>query len=176
MRVSPVGFAFHDETTVIKEARKTAEITHSHPEGIKGAQATALVVFLAKQGVDKASIRERIVEEFGYDLSRSIDDIRPHYSFDISCQGTLPEAIVAFLDSTSFEDAIRNAISLGGDSDTLACITGGIAEAFYKEIPAKILREVKIRLTKDLWSLTDHFYRKHGIPDIVEQLDTLDDE
>jgi ADP-ribosylglycohydrolase len=88
----------------------------------------------------------------------------------------LPEAIVAFLDSTSFEDAVRNAISLGGDSDTLACITGGIAEAFYKEIPAKILREVKIRLTKDLWSLTDHFYRKHGIPDIVEQLDTLDDE
>jgi ADP-ribosylglycohydrolase len=176
MRVSPVGFAFHDEATVIKEAGRTAEITHSHPEGIKGAPATALVVFLAKQGVDKESIRERIAVEFGYDLSGTVDGIRPHYSFDISCQGTVPEAIVAFLDSTSFEDAIRNAISLGGDSDTLACITGGIAEAFYKEIPSKVLREVKTRLTKDLWSLTDHFYRKHGIPEIVEQLDTLDDE
>jgi len=175
MRVSPVGFAFHDEDTVIKEAERTAEITHNHPEGIKGAQATASAIFLAKSGVDKASIREKIAAKFGYDLSRTVDGIRPQYSFDISCQGTVPEAIIAFLDSTSFEDAIRNAISLGGDSDTLACITGGIAEAFYKEIPSKILREVKTRLTKDLWSLTEHFYRKYGIPEIVEQLDRLDD-
>lgn len=174
MRVSPVGFTFHDEASVIKEAGKTAEFTHNHPEGIKGAQATALAVFLARQGARKESIRERITSEFGYDLSRTVDGIRPRYAFDISCQGTVPEAIVSFLDSTSFEDAIRNAVSLGGDSDTLACITGGIAEAFYKEIPSRILREVKTRLTKDLWALTDLFYRKHGIPEIVQQLDVLE--
>ena len=176
MRVSPVGFAFHHEAAVIEAAGKTAEITHNHPEGIKGARATALAVFLAKQGIDKETIRERISANFGYDLSRTVDGIRPHYAFDISCQGTVPEAIIAFLDSTSFEDAIRNAVSLGGDSDTLGCITGGIAEAFYKEIPFSILREVKMRLTEDLWLLTDHFYRKHGIPEIVQQLDTLEDE
>ena len=176
MRVSPVGFAFPDEATVIDQARKSAEITHSHPEGIKGALATALAVFLAGHGADQPSIRNRIQEEFGYDLSRTVDDIRPGYSFDVSCQGTVPEAIVAFLDSSSLEDAIRNAVSLGGDSDTLACITGGIAEAFYKEIPGEILVEIKNRLTGDLWDCAERFYRQHGIQSIVEQLDALDQE
>jgi len=108
-----------------------------------------------------------------YNLDRTVDEIRPAYRFDVSCQGTVPEAIISFLDSNSYEDAIRNAISLGGDSDTLACITGGIAEAYYKEIPAEVLREVKARLDVDLWSIVVRFYRKHGIQRIVEQLDSL---
>lgn len=176
MRVSPVGFAFRDDATIIKEAGITAEITHNHPEGIKGAQATALAVFLAGQGATKGTIRDRIAAEFGYDLSRTVDDIRPHYTFDISCKGTVPEAIIAFLDSTSYEDAVRNAVSLGGDSDTLACITGGIAEAFYKKIPFHILKEVKRRLSEDLWSMTVHFYGKHGTSEIAQQLDLLENE
>ncbi len=129
MRVSPVGFAFNTEEKVLTEAEKSAEITHNHPEGIKGAQATALSIFLARTGHKKDLIRSEIIQRFGYDLDRTADNIRPAYSFDISCQGTVPEAIISFLDSDSYEDAIRNAVSLGGDSDTLACITGGIAEA-----------------------------------------------
>ena len=174
MRVSPVGFAFDDEETVLREAKRSAEITHNHAEGIKGAQATALAVFLARRGADKQFIQCQIEQLFGYDLSRTVDEIRPQYSFDISCQGSVPEAIVAFLDSSSYEDAIRNAISLGGDSDTLACITGGIAEAFYREIPASVLREVKARLTNDLWVSALCFYRQYGIKEIVEQLKSLD--
>ncbi len=131
MRVSSVGFAFDTENKVLKEAKKTAEISHNHLEGIKGAQATALSIFLARTGCEKEEIRMEISQRFGYDLKRTVDDIRPTYSFDVSCQGSVPEAIIAFLDSRSYEDAVRNAISLGGDSDTLACITGGIAEAFY---------------------------------------------
>jgi len=173
MRVSPVGFAFRNEAEVLREAETTAEITHSHPEGLKGARAVALAVFLAGERADKEEIRRRISSEFGYDLSRTVEMIRPDYAFDVSCQGTVPEAIIAFLDAVSFEDAIRNAVSLGGDSDTLACITGGIAEAFYREIPVEILREVRRRLPDDLWSLTERFYRKYGIPGIMEQLDAL---
>jgi len=138
MRVSPVGFAFNDIETVLAEAKRSAEVTHNHPEGIKGAQSTALAIFMSRKGVSKDEIREEIVERFGYDLDRSMDEIRPGYAFDVSCQGSVPEAIIAFLESTDFEDAIRNAISLGGDSDTIACITGGIAEAFYGGIPQTI--------------------------------------
>jgi len=170
MRVSPVGFAFDDDHTVLREAAKTAEITHNHPEGIKGAQAIALAVFLAKNGEDKPSIRKRIQETFGYDLSRTIDEIRPGYAFNISCRGTVPEAIIAFLDSVSFEDAVRNAISLGGDSDTLACIAGGIAEAYYREVPTVILREVRTHLTPHLWSLAVGFYQQFGIPELIEKI------
>ncbi|HDR88936.1 MAG TPA: ADP-ribosylglycohydrolase family protein [Bacteroidetes bacterium] len=137
MRVSPVGFAFGSVEKVLGEARKSAECTHNHPEGIKGAQAVALAIFLARMGCPKKEIRERIVSEFGYDLDRKLNDIKPGYTFDITCQGTVPEAILAFLESEDFESAIRNAIWLGGDSDTLACITGGIAEAFYGTIPAE---------------------------------------
>ncbi|KPK43530.1 MAG: hypothetical protein AMK74_06720 [Nitrospira bacterium SM23_35] len=161
MRVSPVGFAFNTEVDVLDQAEKTAEISHNHPEGIKGAQATALAVFLARTTRDKEEIRRQIIQRFRYDLDRKVDDIRPTYQFDISCQGTVPEAIIAFLDSQSYEDAIRNAISLGGDSDTLACITGGIAEAFYGTIPSHIQTKVKDILTPDLWDTTENFCRKY---------------
>lgn len=157
MRVSPVGFAFETLETVMEEARKTAEVTHDHPEGIKGAQATALAVFLARTGAAREEIRGEIAERFGYDLNRTIDEIRPHYAFDISCQGTVPEAIIAFLESSDFEDAVRKAVSLGGDSDTLACITGGIAHAFYGEIPEEIVSEVRRRLPHDLLDVLDRF-------------------
>lgn len=138
MRVSPVGFAYNDKETVLAEARRSAEVTHNHPEGIKGAQSTALAIFMSRQGASKADIREEIIERFDYDLDRTLDEIRPGYAFDVSCQGSVPEAIIAFLESTDFEDAIRNAISLGGDSDTIACITGGIAQAFYGGVPQPI--------------------------------------
>ena len=160
MRVSPVGFAFDTEDEVLQQAQKTAEISHNHPEGIKGAQATALAVFLARTGHAKQEIRKQIKQRFGYDLNREVDDIRPGYAFDVSCQGTVPEAIIAFLDSASYEDAVRNAVSLGGDSDTLACITGGIAEAFYGEVPSHIRKKVKELLPSDLWEITEKFCRE----------------
>lgn len=157
MRVSPVGFAFPAEDEVLLHARRSAEITHNHPEGIKGAEATALAVYLARTGNSKEAIRSRIKARFGYDLDRTTDGIRPSYSFDVSCQGSVPEAIVAFLDSDSYEDAIRNAVSLGGDSDTLACITGGIAEAFYGGVPERVREKVEELLTPDLWEITNAF-------------------
>jgi ADP-ribosylglycohydrolase len=157
MRVSPVGFAFETPEEVLVEAKKTAEVSHDHPEGIKGAQATALAVFLARTGSPREQIRSEIAKRFGYDLSRTIDEIRPRYSFDISCQGTVPEAIIAFLESNDYEDAVRKAVSLGGDSDTLACITGGIAQAFYKEVPQEIVTEVRTRLPEEFLSIVDRF-------------------
>ncbi len=164
MRVSPVGFAFASEEDVLEQARMTAEITHNHPEGIKGAEATALAVFLARTGQGKVNIKARIQEQFGYDLDRTLSEIRPSYSFDVSCQGPVPEAIIAFLDSESYEDAVRNAVSLGGDSDTLACITGGIAEAFYGSIPEVIRAKVQELLTPDLWEVTEAFCRRYRLP------------
>lgn len=141
MRVSPIAFAFDTEEKVLEEARKSAEITHNHPEGIKGAEATALAIFMARKGKSKEQIRERITTEFEYDLSRTVDEIRPTYKFEVSCQKSVPESIICFLDSNSFEDCIRNCVSLGGDADTMAAIAGGIAEAYYgvpKEIEEKI--------------------------------------
>ncbi len=161
MRVSPVGFAFKSENEVLEQARLTAEVSHNHPEGIKGAQATALSVFLARTGSNKDQIRTCIADQFGYDMDRSVDEIRPSYSFNESCKGTVPEAIIAFLDADSYEDAVRNAVSLGGDSDTLACITGGIAEAFYGDVPAHIQKEVRSRLNPDLLNVVGNFYRKY---------------
>lgn len=157
MRVSPVGFAFLSEDEVLRQAAMTAEISHNHPEGIKGAQATALCVFLARTGIGKEEIRSRVAQSFGYNMERSVEDIRLTYSFDVSCQGTVPEAIIAFLDSDSYEDAVRNAISLGGDSDTLACISGGIAEAFYGDIPDYIQQRVRACLSPELWKITKAF-------------------
>ncbi len=157
MRVSPVGFAFDSVDEVLNEARKSAEVTHDHPEGIKGAQATALAVYLARIGTSKGEIKREIHERFAYDLSRKLDEIRPTYSYDVSCQGTVPEAIIAFLESESFEDAVRNAVSLGGDSDTLACITGGIAQAFYREIPDEIKTTVHARLPLEFIQIIDQF-------------------
>ncbi|QNI02255.1 ADP-ribosylglycohydrolase family protein [Halomonas sp. SH5A2] len=160
MRVSPVGFAFQDEADVLAQAKATADITHNHPEGIKGAQATALAVFMARTGADKTTIRDTLTEQFDYDLTRTLDDIRPHYSFDVSCQGSVQEAIIAFLESDSYEDAVRKAVSLGGDSDTQACIAGGIADAFYG-VPETIQTEVKQRLTADLRAITDAFCQRY---------------
>ncbi len=174
MRVSPVAWAFDSQDDVLREAARTAECTHNHPEGIKGAQATALAVFLARNGKDKESIRRHISELFGYDLARTIDEIRPGYSFDVTCQGSVPEAIIAFLDSHSYEDALRSAVSLGGDSDTQACIAGAVAEAHYKDIPTEFLRQIRTHLTEGLWDTTVRFYRRHGVPAILERIESLD--
>ena len=138
-------------------ARETALVSHNHPEGIKGAQATAAAIYLARTGKNKQEIKQYIETTFSYDLNRTCDEIRPTYHFNESCQGTVPEAIIAFLDSTDFENAIRLAVSLGGDSDTLACITGGIAEAFYG-VPDTIREEVVKRLPKEFNRLLMFFF------------------
>jgi ADP-ribosylglycohydrolase len=163
MRVSPVGFAFDTEEVVLREARRTAVISHDHPEGIKGAQATALAVFLARTGASKQAIRAELAERFRYDLQRTVDQIRPAYRLDLSCQGTVPPAVVCFLDAPSYEDAVRNAVSLGGDSDTLACIAGAIAHAFYRDVPARIVASVREILAPELWSITERFCARFGI-------------
>ena len=156
MRVSSVGWMFYTLKETEHVAELSAAITHNHPEGIKGAQATAAAIFMARKGCGKEEIRSYITEKYGYNLNRTCDQIRPVYGWEGSCQGTVPEAIVAFLDSTDFENAIRLAVSLGGDSDTLACITGAIAEAFYKEIPEDIVNTI--------WSLIPD-----GFKEIIEQ-------
>ncbi len=160
MRVSPVGYAFDDLDKVLEEAKQSAAITHSHPEGIKGAQATAAAVYLARKGSGKKEIRDYIEQKFGYDIKRHVEDIRPDYSFDVSCQGSVPEAIIAFLDSDSYEDAVRKAVSLGGDADTQACIAGGIAHAYYG-LPERIAEEAKERLTPDLREVVEAFEEKY---------------
>jgi len=147
MRVSPVGWYFDTEEEVLEEARRSAEPTHNHPEGIKGAQAVALAIFLCRNGIEKQVLKERIEADFGYNLSRKLADIRLTYDFDVSCQGSVPEAIIAFLESTSFASSIRNAISIGGDSDTIACIAGSIAEAYYRfneGLPCTPMKEPKL--------------------------------
>jgi len=163
MRVSPIGWAFNDLQETLAEAKKSAECTHNHPEGIKGAQATVAAMFLARTKRSKADIQEYITVKFGYDLSRTVDEIRPTYSFNETCQQTVPQAIRAFIDSTDYENAIRLAISLGGDSDTLACITGGIAEAFYKDIPEEMCATVIKLLPDDFVQVMQVFYDKYGI-------------
>jgi len=163
MRVSPVGFAFGSIDSVLKEAEKSAEVTHNHPEGIKGAQAVALAVALAKTGRSREVIRQEITTRFEYNLDRRMEEIRPGYRFDISCQGSVPESIIAFLESVDVEDAIRNAISLGGDSDTMACIAGGIAQAYYGKIPEELEIEVRRRLPEDLLAVVDAFQERYGI-------------
>ncbi len=168
MRVSPVGWAFNAEEEVLYHAKLSAECTHNHPEGIKGAQATALCILLARQGRSKEEIRKRIEQTFGYDLSLHVDEIRPRYSWDGldykgdggTCQGSVPQAICAFLDGTNFEDSIRNAISIGGDSDTIGCITGSIAEAFYGT-PLAIRQKAWTHLPKHFQDLVTEFENKY---------------
>jgi ADP-ribosylglycohydrolase len=135
MRVSPIAWVADDLEWAMDEAKRSAEVTHNHPNGIKGAQAVVAAVFLARHGESKESIRRYIADRFHYHLDRTVEEIRPGYMFDVSCEGSVPEAMIAFLDSTDFETAIRKAISLGGDSDTIACISGAIADAFYGGIP-----------------------------------------
>ena len=148
-RAAAAGWLFDTLDKTLEMAKVTAEVTHNHPEGIKGAQATAAAIFLARTGHSKPEIRQYVEQTFGYDLSRTCDEIRPYYCHVETCQQTVPEAIVAFLESTGFEDALRNAVFLGGDSDTLACITGGIAEAFYG-MPSELQQETLKRLPEDL--------------------------
>ena len=162
MRVSPVGWAFNAVEEVLREAEASAAVTHSHPEGIKGAQAVALSIFLARKGESKEKIKQEVIARFGYDLSKTIAEIRPTYEFNETCQETVPQAITAFLESQDFEDAIRIAVSLGGDADTLAAITGSIAEAYYGGIPKEIAIEVKSRTPKELWVIVEKFNEKYA--------------
>ena len=161
MRISPVGFAFNSLDEVLAKADHYTRVTHDHPEGIKGAQAVAASIFLARTGSSRDDIKRYVETTFGYDLSRRLDDIRLVYRYDSSCQGTVPEAIIAFLESTDFEDAIRNAISIGGDSDTIACITGGIAQAFYGGVPSAIAQPVMRILDGMLLTTTKRFMQSY---------------
>jgi ADP-ribosylglycohydrolase len=161
MRISPVAFAFDTLDAVMDKAGLYAGITHNHPEGIKGAQATAAAIFMSRTGGSKKDIKRFIEDTYHYDLSRTLDKIRPGYGFDVTCQGSVPEAIIAFLESTSYEDAIRGAISLGGDSDTQACITGGIAQAFYDGVPKHIEDKALAILDDHLRSVIVEFMQRY---------------
>jgi len=176
MRVSPVAHAFRNETEMLDHARLSAECTHNHPEGIIGAQATALAIFMARKKASKQEIREVISTRYGYDLSRRIEDIRPSYRINLTCPGSVPEAIIAFLDSENFEDAVRNAVSLGGDADTQAAIAGSIAEAFYGKIPDSILREVSKRLNGQFKQTIIDFCKRFGTKQMIEQSLSLVDK
>jgi len=148
MRVSAVGWFFDSLEETERVAEISASITHNHPEGIKGAQATAAAIFMARNGKSKEEIRNYISKKYGYDLNRTCDQIRPQYGFFVSCQKSVPEAIIAFIDSTDYESSVKLAVSLGGDSDTQACIAGGIAEAFYG-MPDGIVTEMDKYLPPD---------------------------
>ena len=163
MRVSPVGFAFSSLDEVLREAERSAAVTHNHPEGVKGAQAIASAIYLARSERNKEKIRKYVEDIFGYNLHQTLDEIRPRYGFDETCQGSVPEAIIAFLESTDYEDAVRKAVSLGGDSDTLACMAGGIAQAYYGKIPEKIVRKVRELLDDELLAVVDEFNEQYGI-------------
>jgi ADP-ribosylglycohydrolase len=161
MRVPAVAYAFDSMTDVLAEAARSAAVTHSHPEGIRGAQATAAAVFMARTGRSKSDMRESLERMFGYDLSQTLDDIRPTYRFDESCQRTVPPAIISFLESTGFEDAVRKAISLGGDADTLACIAGAVAEAHYGGVPDHIASRTLDTLDDRLRDVVRQFHRRY---------------
>jgi ADP-ribosylglycohydrolase len=173
MRVSPVAWMFDTASEVLLRARESAQVTHNHPEGIKGAQATALAIFLARTGAAKWEIQEEIERRFHYDLSFTLDDLRPTYAFDSSCAGTVPPALVAFLESSDYESAVRLAVSLGGDCDTLACIAGSIAAACYG-IPATIREQALERLDEPLREIVEAFERRYpvaaklAVPDTTE--------
>lgn len=160
MRVSPVARFSNDLEEVLQEAQKTALPTHNHPEGIKGAQAVTACIFQALNNFSKEEIKDFVKGRFGYNLDRTLKEIRPAYTFDVTCQGSVPEAIIAFLESSNYESAVRNAVSLGGDSDTQACISGAIAEAFYG-IPKEIQEMVRRILPMDLLEILDRFYERY---------------
>ena len=158
MRTSAIGYLFNKESDVLKNAGYCAQVTHNHPEGIRGAQAVSLCIYLARIGASKNDIQKEISKWFNYDLEKTIDEIRPSYYFDVSCQGSVPQSIIAFLESKDFEDSIRLAVSLGGDSDTMGCITGGISEAFYNQIPNEIISDTRKRLPMEFLKIIDEFY------------------
>jgi len=161
MRTSPVAWAYDTLEEILEKSKEFAAVTHNHPEGIKGAQAISSAIFLAKKNASKEEIKEYIEFTFKYDLSRKLNDIRNNYKFEVSCQKSVPEAIIAFLESNDFEDAIRNAISLGGDSDTIAAMTGSIAEAFYKGVPMHLYTKIMDHLDDDLKKTVLEFQRKY---------------
>ena len=161
MRVGPVGWACDNMEDSLAAAAVSAGCTHNHPEGVKGAQATVCAIVLARQGADKSTIRREITDRFGYDLAFTCDSIRDSYGWGALCQNTVPQAIVAFLDGTSFEDSLRNAISIGGDSDTLGCITGSIAEAFYG-VPSELRTMALERLPEHFRELVTEFETKYN--------------
>jgi ADP-ribosylglycohydrolase len=161
MRISPVGWAYESLDEVLRYAEIHTAVTHNHSEGIKGAQAVAAAIFLGRNGTSKRDIQNFIIARFGYDLSRSCDEIRPDYRFDVTAQGTVPQAIIAFLESTNFESAIRLAVSLGGDTDTLACITGSIAEAFYGGVPEFIKCQTLSYLDATLLTIVKKFEEQY---------------
>lgn len=164
MRVSPVGWAFTTLDDTLAAAAESAAVTHNHPEGVKGAQAAATAVFLARTTRDKALIRGEVSDRFGYDMNRTVDDIRPTYRFDETCQRTVPEAIIAFLDASDFEDTLRNAVSLGGDADTLASIAGGIAHAYYGGVPRDLADRALASLPAPLRPVWAEFQARYGVP------------
>jgi len=160
MRISPVGWAFETLEETLAEAKRSAEVTHNHPDGIKGAQSVAAAIFMARNGACKQEIKECIEKTFDYNLNLATQDIWPVYYFEVSCQGSVPESIISFLESRDYEHALKIAISLGGDSDTMACIAGGIAEAFYREIPQSLMDFARQKLTKEMLDTIDLFTSK----------------
>lgn len=161
MRVAPIGWAFGTLEEVLEEAERSARATHDHPEGIKGARAVAGSVFLARTGAGRDGIRA-FAASLGYDLDRTLAEVRPGYRFDESCQGSVPESLLAFLEAEDFEGAVRNAVSLGGDADTMACIAGGVAEGFYGGVPASIRAEVLRRLPVEMGAVATRFEAAFG--------------
>ncbi|MDR0786101.1 MAG: ADP-ribosylglycohydrolase family protein [Treponema sp.] len=161
MRVSPIGWAFETLEETLVQAKRSAEFTHNHPEGVKGAQATAAAIFLARRGASKQEIKSCIEREFDYNLDRTTTEIRPDYRFNESCQRTVPEALVVFLESEDFLHAMKLAVSIGGDTDTLACIAGGIAEAFYKGVPPELAFFAEKRLDPPMKAVLSAFRDKY---------------
>lgn len=160
MRVSPIGWKYCDLMFTSGMAEMSAAVTHNHPEGMKGAAAVAVAITMAYKGETKEQIRDYIEKEYEYDLSRTCDDIRPNYEFDVSCQGSVPEAIIAFLDASNFEEAVRNAVSLGGDADTQAAIAGSIAEAYYG-IPQRLVNKANEYIPGEMKAVLNKFYKKY---------------
>jgi ADP-ribosylglycohydrolase len=160
MRTSSIGWLFNDLETVLQKAKEYADITHNHYEGVKGAQSISASIFLARTGKSKEEIKKYIEETFHYDLSRTLDQIRPTYKFEVSCQKSVPESIICFLESTDFVDSIRNAVSLGGDSDTMACMAGAISESFYglDSIPQDLTDKVISILPEPMFKIIEQFY------------------
>ncbi|MDF1554071.1 MAG: ADP-ribosylglycohydrolase family protein [Deferrisomatales bacterium] len=164
MRSGPVGFSAKSLDQALMVAKRSAEATHDHPEGILGAQAVAGSVYLARSGASKDEVRAFLVSRVGYDLGKSLAEIRPRYRFDATARGSVPQALTAFLESTGYEDAVRKAVSLGGDSDTLACIAGAVAEAFYGGVPEAIWNRALGCLTCELGAVVVRFYERFQLP------------
>ena len=157
MRVSPVGCAFDTFEETLEKAKESADVTHNHPEGVKGAQATAAAIFMARTGKSKEEIKKYVSEAFGYNLNRTCDEIRPKYKFDASCQGSVPESIICFLSSNDYEDCVRLAVSMGGNADTMGAIAGSVAAAYYGDIPEMIFKKCLSKLPEDIKEIIEEF-------------------